>query len=128
MRKVILFCSIIGFYSLASCSKQESLEPQNEALSFSGFSASYLNNSVKVSFTAVHEEKVAYYEIYSGSDGHQLCVIGRFPADEKKGSHTYSYLDKFPKGSTVYYMIGYMTRDSTLKFYGDMAQASLQHF
>jgi hypothetical protein len=126
MRKVILFCLIIGFYSLlASCSKQDSIASlQDETLSFSGFSASYQTNSVKVSFTAAHEDKVAYYKIYSGSDGNQLCLIGQLPVDEKKGAHTYSYLDKFPKGSTMYYMIGYMTTDSSLMFYGDMAQAS----
>ncbi|MGH7238682.1 MAG: hypothetical protein ACREHG_01315, partial [Candidatus Saccharimonadales bacterium] len=87
MRKVILCCSIIGVYCLSSCSKQQLAEPQNTALSFSDFFASYQNNGVKVSFTAAHDDKVAYYEIYSGSDGHQLCEIGQFQPDENRGAH-----------------------------------------
>jgi len=127
MRKVMLFCFIVCTYSLVSCSKQEPLaQPQTTTLSFSDFFASYQNNSVHVRFTAEHESKVAYYKIYSGTDGHQLCVIGQLPATQNKGPHTYTFLDKYPKGNTVYYMIGYVSRDSSLKFYGDMAEAGPQ--
>ncbi|HEX5553643.1 MAG TPA: hypothetical protein VFX43_10390 [Chitinophagaceae bacterium] len=122
--KVLLLVTLL-IYPLVSCTKNDAVSPKpvNKGIepAFSSFSASAKKNGAEVQFTAKNESSVAYYEVFSGTDGHQLCIVSRLtPSTQKSEAHTYTYDDIHPEGDPMYYMIGYVLKDSTLKFNGQM--------
>lgn len=129
MQKILWLSGIFLLPLLLSCKKQEAVHPdKNEQPTFLSFSASVKKGNVQLQFTVSHETNVNHYEIFSGTDGHQLCIISRLSATYVNTSkHTYTYKDSHPKGDPIYYMIGYVAKDSTLKFNSELLKVQLSN-
>ena len=123
---------LVFIIPLTSCSKNDLVVPQklkNTPITFYSFSANSANGKVKIEFSTSNSSNVKLFEIFSGSDGHQLCLISKIKpnVDLANSSNTYTFEDQNPKGNPTYYMLGYVAVDSTLHFNSQMLTVPIQN-
>ena len=75
---------------------------------FISFSARKINTDIKLNWENEDETGVDYYEIQKSNDGNHFVSAGKISAD---GHAAYSWTDKSPAGTILYYRIKAVSRD-----------------
>ncbi|QEC40409.1 T9SS type A sorting domain-containing protein [Pseudobacter ginsenosidimutans] len=82
-----------------------------------GFTASYRNNNVQLSWSTATELNVSHFEILRSSDGIHYATIGTVAAAGNTSSITrYSYNDNNPSPSRNYYRLKIVDLDGSAEF------------
>lgn len=115
MKQILL---ILMLTITASCKKADIPQPVKKEISITLFSASPYNGKVIIHFSVSGATDVAYYKIFSGTTGNFLCTISQIKNVATETN--YVYKDLHPKGNPTYYMLAYMSNDSTLTFNGQL--------
>jgi len=85
-------------------------------LNLSQFSASLINNSVKINWNTYNEVNVNNFLIERSADGRNFASVGSENARNTVGNNSYSFTDIKPLSGVSYYRLKMMDKDGSYKY------------
>lgn len=131
MKKYTLILSLASVMVsvFSSCQKSDLVAPAPKTagpLTVKSFTGQDVNGKVVLHFSVANQnDSLAYFQVFSGSTGNNLCAIARIAPSTSTANTTYEYQDASPKGNPTYYMLVYVLQDGTTRFVPKMLSVQL---
>lgn len=123
----VLLAATVLVSVFSSCQKSDLVAPVKKAsgpLSVSSFTGQEVNGKVVLHFSVSNQnDSLAYFQVFSGATGNNLCAIARIAPSANDS--TYEYQDASPKGNPTYYMLVYVLQNGTTRFVPKMLSVQL---